>query len=76
MVLRSRGPGYTGVVGKEDTMKDERTLMQRYQDAIRDLGYASLLALPDPIKNMLKETTELEKKVRILEKLAKEFEGT
>ena len=61
-------------LGREDDMK-ERTWMERYQGAIKDLGYETLLDLPEAIKNELKKTTDLKKKVKILEKLAKEYEG-
>lgn len=47
------------------------TLEERYAEAIRKLGGASgLLALPDPIKAILKDTTDLERKVWVFEWVA------
>lgn len=52
-------------------MKDT---MSRYQIAIRRLGGApGLLSLPESIKEVLKETTDLETKVLLLELIAEEI---
>mgnify|MGYP006872986400 FL=1 len=44
------------------------TTEERYQAAIREIGGAAgLLSLPEDVKNILKETTDLETKTEMLE---------
>lgn len=46
---------------------------QRYQAAIREIGGAAgLLSLPEDVKNVLKETMDLETKTELLEAIAEE----
>ena len=47
------------------------TVEQRYQAAIREIGGAAgLLSLPEDVKNILKETMDLETKTVLLEAIA------
>lgn len=48
-------------------------LEKRYEKALRDIGTATLLNLPGPIKKLLKKTTDLETKVELLEKIEAEL---
>ena len=49
------------------------TVEQRYQAAIREIGGAAgLLGLPEDVKNILKETMDLETKTELLEAIAEE----
>ena len=49
------------------------TVEQRYQAAIRKIGGAAgLLSLPEDVKNILKETMDLETKTELLEAIAEE----
>lgn len=49
------------------------TVEQRYQAAIREIGGAAgLLSLPEDVKNVLKETTDLKTKTEMLEMIAEE----
>lgn len=49
------------------------TVEQRYQAAIKEIGGAAgLLSLPEDVKNILKETMDLETKTELLETIAKE----
>ena len=44
----------------------------RYQNAVEKIGGAAeLLNLPEQVKNVLKNTTDLKVKVKILEEIAK-----
>lgn len=45
-------------------------MMQRYEAVIKRLGRADLLDLPDEVKDVLKSTTDLETKVKMLEMIA------
>lgn len=52
------------------------TLEQRYSKAIEDIGGALVLTtLPKQIKDVLKKTTDLETKVKMLEMIARIKEG-
>lgn len=52
------------------------TIEQRYQAAIREIGGAAgLLCLPDDIKRILKSTTDLETKTKMLEAIAERVKG-
>lgn len=46
-------------------------LEKRYQVAIKKIGHERLLEAPKQIKDILKDTTDLETKVRLLEEIAK-----
>ena len=49
-----------------------KTLEKRYSEAIKKIGGTSaLLTLPEGVKKILKSVTDLETKVKILEKIAK-----
>ena len=48
-------------------------LEKRYEKALRDIGTATLLNLPGPIKKLLKEVTDLKTKVELLEEIAAEL---
>lgn len=51
------------------------TVEQRYQAAIRKIGGAAgLLNLPEDVKNILKETMDLETKTEMLEAIAEKKE--
>ena len=53
------------------------TVEQRYQAAIREIGgggAAGLLSLPEDVKNILKETMDLETKTVLLEAIAEKKE--
>lgn len=51
------------------------TVEQRYQAAIREIGGAAgLLNLPEDVKNILKETMDLETKTEMLEAIAEKKE--
>ena len=43
---------------------------ERYQKALQKIGYARMLSLPDSIKTILKEVTDLETKTKMLEEIA------
>ena len=45
------------------------TLEQRYKTAIDKIGIGNLAAMPEEVKRPLKQATNLEDKVRILETL-------
>ena len=52
------------------------TVEQRYQAAIREIGGAAgLLSLPEDVKNILKETMDLETKTEMLEMIAEGISG-
>ena len=52
------------------------TVEQRYQAAIRKIGGAAgLLNLPEDVKNILKETMDLETKTEMLEMIAEGVSG-
>ena len=42
----------------------------RYEEALRKIGTEKLLHLPEPIKDVLRSTTDLQTKVKILEEIA------
>ena len=46
----------------------------RYHRAIRRIGHAALLDLPEGIKTILKNTTDLQTKTQLLEEIAKQIE--
>jgi len=46
------------------------TLEQRYHDVLRRFDAATLLDLPERIKEILKNTSDLETKVKMLEAIA------
>jgi hypothetical protein len=46
-------------------------LEKRYQNAIDKIGTARLLDLPEGVKEVLKSTTDLETKTKMLEEIAK-----
>lgn len=48
----------------------------RYKRAIRRIGHAALLELPESIKDLLKNATDLQTKTRLLEEIAKQIETT
>ena len=48
----------------------------RYKRAIRRIGHAALLDLPESIKGLLKNATDLQTKTRLLEEIAKQIETT
>lgn len=49
------------------------TTEARYQKAIKEIGGAAgLLRLPEEVKNILKEATDLETKTQLLEAIAEE----
>lgn len=51
------------------------TVERRYQAAIREIGGAAgLLSLPEDVKNILKETMDLETKTVLLEAIAEKKE--
>lgn len=47
-----------------------KTLEMRYEEALRKIGTEKLLHLPEPIKDVLRSTTDLQTKVKILEEIA------
>lgn len=49
----------------------DKVLEIRYQRALKRIGAARLLSLPEPIKTVLKDTTDLGVKVKMLELIAK-----
>ena len=52
------------------------TTEERYQAAIKKIGGAAgLLNLPEDVKNILKETMDLETKTEMLEMIAEEVMG-
>ncbi len=52
-------------------MKETNTLLKRWQKAIERIGGGqALLDLPDQVKEILKNTTDLETKTKLLEAIA------
>lgn len=45
-------------------------LMKRYKAVLKRLGHAALMELPEDVKDVLKRTTDLETKVKMLEMIA------
>lgn len=61
-----------GILKKEPERQNMTALEIRYQNAIEKIGGAAgLLNLPEQVKNVLKNTTDLKAKVKILEEIAK-----
>ena len=52
-----------------DIMRDY--LLKRYEEAMKKLRKYDLTTLPDEVKEVLKNTTDLETKVKMLEEIAK-----
>ena len=48
-----------------------KTLEQRYVEVVKQIGTARFLNLPEPIKDILMRTFDLETKVKMLELIAK-----
>ena len=51
-------------------MTDREVFVARYQRALDRIGVAGLMNLPKPIKEVLKETTDLVVKTKMLEMIA------
>lgn len=51
-------------------MTDREVFVARYQRALDRIGMAGLMNLPKPIKEVLKETTDLVVKTKMLEMIA------
>ena len=51
-------------------MTDREVFVARYQRAMDRIGMAGLMNLPKPIKEVLKETTDLVVKTKMLELIA------
>ena len=49
---------------------DRSDLIKRYQAAIRKIGAPRLLSLPEYVKAMLRQETDLQAKTDLLEKIA------
>lgn len=56
-------------------MTDREVFVARYQRALDRIGTAGLMNLPKPIKEVLKETTDLVVKTKMLESIADRREG-
>lgn len=48
-----------------------KTLAKKHSELINEIGYETLLNLPDQVKEVLKTTTDLEVKVKMLEMIKK-----
>lgn len=48
----------------------DKKLLGRYQNALRRIGSPALLQLPEGIRKLLRETTDLETKTELLEEIA------
>ena len=46
-------------------------LLKRYEEVMKKLNNCDLTTLPDEVKEVLKNTTDLETKVKMLEEIAK-----
>lgn len=47
------------------------TDLERYEKALKEIGTAQLLSLPEQVKEVLKSTKDLKVKTEMLEKIAK-----
>lgn len=53
----------------------DKEYLDRYKAVMSRISAGELLALPAGIKDLLKETTDLQAKVVILEEIARELKG-
>lgn len=53
----------------------DKEYLDRYKAVMSRISASELLALPEGIKDLLKETTDLQAKVVILEEIARELKG-
>lgn len=58
---------YTGCIYRQT----DAELLKRYQVALKEIGTLNILKLPEPIKDILKQATNLDQKVVLLEDIAK-----
>lgn len=59
----------TGGIFKET----DNNIMNRYSAALNKIGSLNLLSLPEPVQDILKQSTNLETKVLMLEKIAEQI---
>lgn len=57
---------WTGCIYRET----DGEIMCRYHAALKQIGTLNVLKLPEPVKEILKQATSLETKVKLLEKIA------
>lgn len=58
---------YTGCIFRQT----DAELLKRYQVALKKIGTLNIFKLPEPIKDILKQATNLDQKVVLLEEIAK-----